>query len=178
MAELLMRTFRFQVKLRQSPQEVAGKAPTGVTNVAADATSGAALGNGAFQEVSGLEMSMDVGEYLEGGRNDGIIRRAGRARYQPIVLKRGIFYATGTGGGPAQVNKEIWSWIQGVFAGIRPIKRYDGLIEVFGAKEDVVAAWVFDRGLPARVKGPELNGKTGDIAIEELHIAHEGLRLI
>lgn len=178
MAELLMRTFRFQVKLRQSPQEVAGEAPVGVTDVAGDSRSGAALGNGAFQEVSGLETTMDVGEYLEGGRNDGIIRRAGRARYQPIVLKRGIFYSTGSGGGPAQANKELWTWIQGVFAGLRPIKRYDGMIEVFGAKEEVVATWVFDRGLPARIKGPELNGKTGDIAIEELHIAHEGLRLV
>ena len=41
-----------------------------------------------------------------------------------------------------------------------------------------MATWVFERGLPARIKGPELNGKTGDIAIEELHIAHEGLRVI
>lgn len=178
MADLLMRTFRFQVKLRQSPQEIAGAAPTGVTNVADDSASGAALGNGAFQEVSGLEMTMDVGEHPEGGRNDGIIRRAGRARYQPIILKRGIFYSTGSGAGGAQANKELWTWIQDVFAGVRPIRRYDGLIDVFGEKEDVVATWVFDRGLPARIKGPELNGKTGDIAIEELHIAHEGLRLI
>jgi len=41
-----------------------------------------------------------------------------------------------------------------------------------------VAIWHFDRGLPAKVVGPQLNGKTGEIAIEELHIAHEGLRLL
>ena len=28
-----------------------------------------------------------------------------------------------------------------------------------------------------KVVGPTLNAKTGDIAVEELHIAHEGLRL-
>ena len=39
------------------------------------------------------------------------------------------------------------------------------------------ATWTFDRGLPIKVIGPTLNAKTGDIAIEELHIAHEGLRL-
>ena len=37
---------------------------------------------------------------------------------------------------------------------------------------------VFERGLPAKIKGPELNAKTGEIAIEELTIAHEGLRLL
>jgi len=35
---------------------------------------------------------MDVQDYLEGGRNDGIIRRAGRAKYTNIVLKRGMFF--------------------------------------------------------------------------------------
>jgi len=53
------------------------------------------------------------------------------------------------------------------------------LCRLMGVGEsDVVATWVFDRGLPAKVRGPELNGKTGEIAIEELHIAHEGLRLV
>jgi hypothetical protein len=37
---------------------------------------------------------------------------------------------------------------------------------------------VFERGLPARIAGPQLNAKTGEVAIEELHIAHEGLRLV
>ena len=44
--------------------------------------------------------------------------------------------------------------------------------------EKVAATWVFERGLPARIKGPDLNAKTGEVAIEELHIAHEGLRLV
>ena len=32
--------------------------------------------------------------------------------------------------------------------------------------------------LPAKLVGPQLNAKTGDVAIEELHIAHEGLHLL
>jgi len=64
-----------------------------------------------------------------------------------------------------------------VVSGVRPIRRYDGTIEVLGAAEAVVATWTFSRGLPAKLVGPQLNGKTGDVAIEELHIAHEGLRL-
>ncbi|WP_137940123.1 phage tail protein [Chitinivorax sp. B] len=181
MAELFMRAFRFQVTLRKSPAAEAGEAGTQAdpNRGAEPAAGGAALGNGAFQEVSGLEVTMDIADYLEGGRNDGLIRRAGRARYVPIVLKRGMFYAADSDGNASQLNKELWQWLQSVVSGQRPIPRYDGLIEVMGKhNDDIVATWAFTRGLPARIKGPELNGKTGEIAIEELQIAHEGLQLL
>jgi phage tail-like protein len=178
MAEQLVRNFRFLVKLRKSPEAQAGEAPTGVTSVAEDSANGAALTNGAFQEVSGLEVAMDVQEYLEGGRNDGVIRRAGRARYLPITLKRGMFYSGEKNSTAVKLNKALWSWLQSITAGQRPIPRYDGVIEVLGKGEQVVASWEFERGLPSRVRGPELNAKTGEIAIEELQIAHEGLRLV
>ena len=62
--------------------------------------------------------------------------------------------------------------------GTLPIPRYNGLIQVYSAdKQREVARWVFVRGLPSKVTGTALNAKTGEIAIEELHIVHEGLRL-
>jgi phage tail-like protein len=137
------------------------------------AGTGSALGNGAFAECSGLEIEMEVADYQEGGRNDGIIRRAGRARYQPLVLKRGMVYPTGAG-----ANPEVWNWIQAVLGGVRPITRYDGIVEVMSVGDTVSARWVFARGLPAKVSGPQLNARTGEVAIEELHIAHEGLRMV
>ncbi len=166
MADLL-RAFRFKVSLRRSAGGEEGKTkPT-------SAPSGTELGNGGFQECSGLEIEMDVQEYQEGGRNDGTIRRAGRGKYSNLVLKRGMFYANG------EVNRDLWDWMQDVLSGVRPIRRYDGVIQVMGVGEsDVVATWVFDRGLPAKIRGPEFNAKTGEVAIEELHIAHEGLRLV
>ena len=69
-----------------------------------------------------------------------------------------------------------WMWIQGGVSGERPVARYDGQIKVMSSGDNVSATWVFDRGLPMKVRGPELNAKTGEVAIEELHIAHEGLR--
>jgi phage tail-like protein len=167
MADTLLRAFRFQVKLRKSAVSEAGAQPP------PEAATGAPLGDGAFQECSGLEVEMDVQEYQEGGRNDGVIRRVGRAKYQNLVLKRGMFY-----GSSGAVNRDLWRWIQGVVAGERPVARYDGIIAVMSVGDTVAATWVFDRGLPAKIRGPELNAKTGEIAIEELHIAHEGLRLV
>jgi phage tail-like protein len=116
---------------------------------------------------------MDVQEYLEGGHNDAVIKRAGRAKYSQLVLKRGMFYPSS-----GHVNRELWDWMQRVVSGERPIERYDGQIEVMSVADEVAATWTFTRGLPAKIRGPELNAKSGEVAIEELHIAHEGLRLI
>lgn len=211
----LLRTFRFRVKLRRSPDGESGRAAAGT------AGAGAPLGDGAFQECSGLEVSMDVQELNEGGRNDGVIRQVGRATYTELVLKRGMFHGPGGGGafsasigasvsgaasasiggaasgsasasfnasiggtagvsagGAGGVNRELWQWLQSVVAGERPVARYDGRIEVLApAGDQIVAAWTFDRGLPTKITGPQLDAKSGEIAIESLHIAHEGLRL-
>ena len=167
MADQLLRSFRFQVTLRKSLQVESG------AQTPSDSPSGTQLGDGAFQECSGLEVEMDVQDYQEGGRNDGVIRRVGRAKYSPLVLKRGMFYGEG-----GAVNRELWIWLQDAVAGKRPVDRYDGVIQVMSSGQDVVATWVFDRGLPRKIRGPELNAKTGEVAIEELQIAHEGLRLV
>ena len=157
----LLCSFNFEVTLKLS---------SGVPN---ERLRPAVLCDGAFQECSGLEVEMDVQEYLEGGRNDGVIRRVGRAKYSTIILKRGMFFSE-----KGSVERSLWIWIQNVVAGVRPVARYNGTIKVLAADRRTVATWSFDRGLPAKIRGPELNAKTGEIAIEELHIAHEGLRLV
>jgi phage tail-like protein len=130
------------------------------------------LGNGAFQECSGIEIEQDVGEIVQGGRNDSVVKRVGRAKFENIVLKRGMLFSPG-----ASVDGQLWRWIQDVVRGVRPVLRFDGTIDVLDAGETVVATWHFRRGLPARLRGPTLNAQTGEIGIEELHIAHEGLVL-
>jgi phage tail-like protein len=76
------------------------------------------------------------------------------------------------------VEGELWRWLQDIAAGVRPVTRYDGTVEVMSVADEVVASWAFTRGLPTKIGGPQLNAKTGEIAIEELTIAHEGLRLV
>jgi phage tail-like protein len=154
MADNLASTFNFRVTLNKSG-------------------AGDRLGDGGFQECNGLEIEMDVQELVEGGRNDGTIRRVGRGKYTNLVLKRGMIFPDG-----GKVKGELWNWLQGVLSGVRPVARYNGTVEVRDPTgHHVVATWEFDRGLPAKVSGPQLNAKTGEIAIEELTIAHEGLRL-
>jgi phage tail-like protein len=166
MADGLLRSFRFGITLLRSPE-----AQAGATDTARAAGGAERLGQGGFQECTGLELEQDVQEYLEGGRNDGVIRRVGRVKYPAIVLKRGMFFMND------RLNRDLWIWIQDIVRGLRPVTRFDGTVEVYSVRDEVMARWEFDRGLPLKVKGPELNAKTGEVAIEELHIAHEGLRL-
>lgn len=157
MAELVQ-AFRFEVLLtRKGP----GAPP-------------APLGNGGFAECTGLELEADVKEYLEGGFNNGVIRRVGRVKLQPLVFKRGMLVPTGG----QYADTTIWDWLNAMVTGTLPVLRCNGHIRVANpANTRVVAHWRFVRGLPVKVAGPALNAKTGEIAIEELHIAHEGLRL-
>ena len=177
MAEvLILPAFRFEVKLLRSPDIIAGRQRLpGAGDGYSPAQGATLLGTGAFQECNGLEIEMDIQESQEGGRNNGTIRRVGRAKYQPLLLKRGMFHQL-TGDG--QANTDLWHWLQRIVNGERPVARYDGIVYVMSADKTVRATWMFDRGLPAKIRGPELNAKTGEIAIEELTIAHEGLRLL
>ncbi len=162
--------FRFEVRLLRAPdiesgsQNAGGRAPSSAK---------ALKGVGGFQECTGLEIEMDIQDYHEGGRNDSVIRRVGRAKFPPIVLKRGMFHTR-----EGDADAELWRWMQRIINGERPVERYDGVIHVMSADGEIRAAWMFDRGLPAKIRGPELNARTGEIAIEELSIAHEGLRLL
>jgi phage tail-like protein len=159
----LVQAFRFAVTLTPSPSPRSARVDP--------------LGNGKFAECNGLELEADVREYLEGGRNDGVVRRVGRVKLVPIVLKRGMFVSSSAGGQRGYADTQLWDWLTSMVSGV-PIQRYDGMVQVMtpnGQRE--VARWKFTRGLPSKVTGPSLNAKTGEIAIEELHIVHEGLQL-
>jgi phage tail-like protein len=170
----LLNNFNFEVKLFKSAVIEAGSDKD--LNIVASVKE--AIGDGGFQECSGLEIEMDVQQIQEGGRNNGVIQQVGRAKYQNLVLKRGMFYNSSD-----TLTSDLWKWMQDVISGTRPVTRYDGLIKVFGHRESsskappVVATWIFERALPVKISGPQLNAKSGDVAIEELHLAHEGLKM-
>ncbi|WP_330334053.1 phage tail protein [Streptomyces sp. NBC_00536] len=187
----LVQTFRFRVRLTRSAApgrtdlpppvlaHVTHDAPAAAVAAAGgERGSGAAaperLGDGGFQECAGLGLEADLREHAQGGANDAVVRRVGRVRLQPLVLKRGMLLATADGG----ADTGLWDWLQGMVDGGAPAVRYDGDIEVLDPTgQRVVARWTFTRGLPLKIIGPSLNAKTGEIAMEELHIAHEGLCL-
>ncbi|WP_433157877.1 phage tail protein [Kribbella sp. CA-247076] len=158
------------------PAPAGGGSRTGSTAqpTAGSTPAGDRLGDGGFQECTGLTLDADLRDVLEGGSNDATVRRLGRVKHAPIVLKRGMFVPVS--GGYADVA--IWNWIRAMVSGEVPLPRYDGSIQVFNPSfTQVVAKWTFVRALPVKVVGPSLQALTGAVAVEELHLAHEGLRL-
>jgi phage tail-like protein len=176
----LLPAFRFEVTLMRSPDITAGgQRLLGAGDAVDPPAGGDPLGNGGFQEVSGLELEMEMQDINEGGRNNGVVRRIGRVKATPLIMKRGLFFTPSSGSDEdAEADTALWEWILAVVNGERPAPRFDGIVYVKSLDNTVRATWVFERGLPAKLKGPELNGKTGEVAIEELHIAHEGLRCV
>lgn len=115
-----------------------------------------------FSECSGLEATMQVEEYREGGRNTGVLKFPGHVSHASIRLKRG-----------ATSSRDLWDWHESFLRGRG--KRRDGIIQLHNDTGDVVRSWRFQRGLPVKWVGPMLVANQGAVAIEELEIAHEGL---
>ena len=44
--------------------------------------------------------------------------------------------------------------------------------------DEAILTWGLDRAMPVKFKAADLNAKGAEIGIEELHLVHEGLRLI
>ena len=117
---------------------------------------------GGFSECGGLEATMAVDEYREGGRNDAVLRFPGRVTHPNLRLRRGL-----------AVSDELWKWHEQFLLGKG--RRRDGVLELLNDEGEAVRTWRFRRGLPVRWAGPSLNAATSAVAVEELEIAHEGL---
>jgi phage tail-like protein len=120
---------------------------------------------GGFTEVSGLTTDTNIIEYREGNENHGTTRKLpGLIKYSNIVLKRGWTASTA-----------LWNWRKNVIDG--KTKRASGAIILLDESRAPALRWNFREGWPSKWEGPALNGKTSEVAIETMEIAHEGLEL-
>lgn len=123
------------------------------------------IAKGAFSEVCGLTVDVDVIEYREGGDNSGVVRKIpGRVRYFPITLKRGITQ-----------DKSLWTWFKAVVNGT--VQRSNGSVVLLDSSRNAVLRWNFREAWPSKWQGPSLCGEGNDVAIEILEIQHEGIEL-
>ena len=120
---------------------------------------------GGFSEVSGLDASIGLYEYNEGGVNDRVHKFTGRASYSNIVLKRGVGLSAG-----------LWEWYQSFVNGEGVAK--DGLILLANDLRIPIKIWTFSNGIPVKWTGPTLNAMSSAVAIESLEIAHEKLDMV
>ena len=118
---------------------------------------------GAFCEVSGLGVDIEVIEYRSG--NDKVNtphKLPGLHKFPNITLKRGVIG-----------DLTFWNWLRETMNG--QIVRTDGTITLLDEQRQPVLAWKFHRAWPCKWEGPRLNAKSNEVAIETLEICHEGL---
>src|SRR5690242_17113525 len=109
----------------------------------AGSSSGARVPVAGFSECSGLEMSLDVEEFKEGGNNGASLRFPTRVKWTNLRLKRGL-----------TDSDDLWLWHFEFVQGI--VKRHDGLITLQDEQQNPVKTWSFRRGLPVKWTGPAL----------------------
>ncbi len=117
---------------------------------------------GGFSECQGLEMSMKLEDYNEGGNNGCVLKFPGRVSWSNITLKKGIGAGT-----------TLWDWHYSFAEGKG--KRRDGVIILLNDLHVPNNIWFFRRGLPLKYSGPQLNATQNNVAIESIEIAHEGI---
>ena len=122
--------------------------------------------SGAFAECTGLEATMEPKVIKAGGANYGAVQRPGPVTFATVILKRGM-----------TSNRDLFNWFA-LVNGSSYKYRLSAEIEMQDAAGNTVVTWGLDRCLPVKFKAADLNAKGGDIGIEELHLAHEGLRLL
>ena len=118
-----------------------------------------------FNECSGLEMSLEVHSYQEGGSNGTVLKFPTRMSWGKLTLKKGIVK-----------NHELWDWVYGFCEG--KVVRKDGLITLLDEKGLVHTVWKFKRGLPVKYAAPSFNAQRNAVAFESIEIEHEGLELM
>lgn len=120
---------------------------------------------GAFSEVTGLDATIDVVEYREGGRNTTPIKLAGLNKYSNITLKWGM-----------TTDTELYDWHRQAVLG--NVERRNGSIIMLDRQANEVARWNFLSAWPTKYTAPSLNAESAEVAIETLEIVHEGLERV
>jgi phage tail-like protein len=129
--------------------------------------------SGGFSEVSGLEATMEPKSIKEGGRNYGAVQRAGIVSFSTVVLKRGVV-----------TSRHLWRWWS-LFSGAddKPnggwaaTSRCDVTIVMLDPGGVPAVGWRLKNAMPVKFRAGDLNARGAEVAIEELHLVHEGFSM-
>jgi phage tail-like protein len=115
-----------------------------------------------FQEVGGLDATIDVVEYREGGDMLGVRKFPGQTKHSNLSLKRG--YTDDT---------QLWKWYEDVMTGrTERIRKNISVLQLDMAGQEKIR-WNLFQAFPVKYTAPSFNAKGNDLSIETLEIAYE-----
>jgi phage tail-like protein len=147
-------SFRFELAFHENALKPSGSAER-------------AIAGGAFSECTGLEATMEPRVIREGSMNYGAHQRAGPVTFATVILRRGI-----------TTSNDLWKWFLVTTHRGGYSYRLNLDIRHLNSAGIVIRTWQLLRAMPVKFKSADLNSRGGDVAIEELHLVHEGLLLL
>jgi phage tail-like protein len=123
-----------------------------------------------FQEVSGLGAEVAMSEYRAGNSKENVpIKVMGLGKTADVTLKRGVIGAT-----------NLFDWLHAVRDGDRSKDQYFKSVTIKLMAEDrstAILEWNLLNARPMKYTGPALNGKSSDVAIEEIVLSVENVQM-
>ena len=119
---------------------------------------------GGFSDVSGLGMEVKYSDYRNGNEMVNTVRHVNNVHsLDEVVLKRGLVGSL-----------DLFAWLKKVRDGVADPR--DVTIKLYDEALNEVATWRLHRAQPKKWTGPTLAAKGGgEVAMEELHLVHEGI---
>jgi len=128
---------------------------------------GGEMCSAAFSECDGLQMTMETKTIREGGNNNRQIHLIGPVNYGQLTLKRGM-----------TATLDLWDWFDRVLQKGHMGDRVNGQVVMYAAdRKTEQVRFQLTGCLPVKIKAPALNAKDGLLAIEEMQIAYEMMRI-
>jgi len=123
-----------------------------------------------FQEVSGLGLEVAVSEYRAGNSKENVPQKVmGLGKTADVTLKRGVMGAT-----------NLFDWIKAIRDGDRSKDTFFRTVTIKLMAEDrttAVLEWKLLNARPMKYTAPALNGKSSDVAVEELVLSAENIQM-
>jgi phage tail-like protein len=123
---------------------------------------------GVFSAVSGLALTVQTEELVEGGQNGFSRKLPGRMEWPNITFTQGIVQ-----------SDALFDWVnkssgQGFAANGNKVERKTGAITAIGSDGERLRSWSLSGVFAVRWKGPDFNVTSNTALTEELEVAHEG----
>ena len=119
---------------------------------------------GGFSDASGLGTEINFSEYRNGNEKANTVRKiANTFKQEDVTLKRGLVGST-----------DLFAWVKSVREGGKDTRQVT--ITLLDETRSPVAAFRLLNAQPKKWVGPTLAAKGGgEVAMEELHLVHEGI---
>ena len=118
-----------------------------------------------FREVSGLSMEMEEETYTEGGENRFTHKFPVRARYQDLVLKRGLL-----------TDSIVLDWCKNAIQNFE-IDPATVWVTLLNEEHEPLQTYTFVNAWPKKLDISNLNAENSEIVVETMELAYQYFKM-